>query len=83
MSLIPQPRYTIKVSVNDGRITPNSPLTVKNQIRNIPSNTIESIEDILDVDTIEVVDGSTIVYNSTTDKYEVKKLPTLIDLGTF
>ena len=83
MSLIPQPRYTIKVSVNDGRITPNSPLTVKNQIRNIPSNTIASIEDILDVDTVEVVDGSTIVYNSTTDKYEVKKLPTTIDLGTF
>jgi hypothetical protein len=83
MSLIPQPRYTIKVSVNDGRITPNSPLTIKNQIRQIPSNTIASIEDILDVDTVEVVDGSTIVYNSTTDKYEVKKLPTLIDLGTF
>jgi hypothetical protein len=83
MSLIPQPRYTIKVSVNDGRITPNSPLTIKNQIRQIPSNTIASIEDILDVATVEVVDGSTIVYNSTTDKYEVKKLPTLIDLGTF
>lgn len=83
MTLIPQPRYVVRVSVNDGRIEPKSPLTVKNQIRPIPTNSIESIEDIMDVSIVQVANGSTIVYNSSNDKYEIVKLNDSIDFGEY
>lgn len=35
---------------------------------------IKSLEDIGDVDELSVVEGATVVYNSSTDKYEIKKL---------
>jgi len=48
---------------------------LKNQIQEI-----RSIEDIADVAEIDVSDGATLVYNSETDKYEVKQLQ-IEDLG--
>ena len=65
-----------KVTNNAGVLSTVAPLTLKNQIQEI-----RSIEDIGDVDEINVATGSTLVYNSTTDKYEIKMLD--LDGGTF
>ena len=65
-----------KVTNNAGVLSAVAPLTLKNQIQEI-----RSIEDIGDVDDINVATGSTLVYNSTTDKYEIKMLD--LDGGTF
>jgi hypothetical protein len=65
-----------KVTNNSGVLSTVAPLTLKNQIQEI-----RSIEDIGDVDEINVATGSTLVYNSTTDKYEIKMLD--LDGGTF
>lgn len=72
-----------KVTNNAGVLSTVAPLTLKNQVQEI-----RSIEDISDVDEIEVTTGSTLVYNSTTDKYEIKLLSLenvagALDGGTF
>lgn len=59
-----------KVKNTSGVLNPVS-VTLKNQIQEI-----RSIEDIADVAEINVTDGATLVYNATTDKYEVKILDT-------
>ena len=50
-------------------LTGVSPFTLKNQITEITS-----IEQIADVDEINVTTGATLIYNSSTDKYEIKPL---------
>lgn len=72
-----------KVTNNAGVLSTVAPLTLKNQVQEI-----RSIEDIADVDEIDVTTGSTLVYNSTTDKYEIKLLSLenvagALDGGTF
>ena len=63
----------VAVAKSDGRLNSSAPgVTLKNQI-----NEIRSIEDIADIVETNVVDGATIVYNASLDKYEVKP----IDLG--
>jgi hypothetical protein len=52
-----------------------APITLKNQIQEI-----RSIEDIADVSEVNVTDGATLIYNSETDKYEVRQLQ-IEDLG--
>lgn len=59
----------IKVSNQGGILQPTSPLTLKNQIKEL-----HTIEDIGDVSEVDVTTGSTLVYNSENDKYEVRKL---------
>ncbi len=67
---IPQiTRQSVKVNNIGGTLTPSSPITLKNQIVEITS-----IENIADVDEINVTDGATLIYNSSTDKYEIKPL---------
>lgn len=58
-----------KVLNDTNRLQTAAPITLKNQI-----NEIQSIEDIRDVSEIHVVDGATIIYNSETDKYEIRQL---------
>ena len=58
-----------KVINDSGRLITQAPITLKNQIQEI-----RSIEDISDVDEINVTDGATLIYNSSTDKYEVRLL---------
>jgi hypothetical protein len=72
-----------KVINNAGVLSTVAPLTLKNQVQEI-----RSIEDISDVDEIDVITGSTLVYNSNTDKYEIKLLSLenvagALDGGTF
>lgn len=67
---IPQiTRQSVKVNNIGGTLTSSSPITLKNQIVEITS-----IENIADVDEINVTDGATLIYNSSTDKYEIKPL---------
>jgi len=67
---IPQvTRQSVKVTNLGGTLTSSSPITLKNQIVEITS-----IENIADVSEINVTDGATLIYNSSTDKYEIKPL---------
>lgn len=78
-------RLVAKVTNNSGRLSAQSPITLKNQIQEI-----RSIEDIADVAEVNVTNGATLVYNSENDKYEVKILDVTdqidnadLDGGTF
>jgi len=64
-----------KLNNNNGRLSAAAPVTLKNQIQEI-----RSIEDIADVSEVDVTNGATLIYNSETDKYEVKQLQ-IGDLG--
>ena len=81
---IPQvTRQSVKVNNIGGTLTPYAPITLKNQ-----TIEITSIENIADVDEINVTNGATLIYNSSTDKYEIKPLNFSdlsgdIDGGTF
>jgi len=67
---IPQvTRQTVKVNNIGGTLTPFAPITLKNQMVEITS-----IENIPDVDEVNVTTGATLIYNSATDKYEIKPL---------
>lgn len=68
-------RLVAKITNNSGRLSSAAPITLKNQIQEI-----RSIEDIADVVETDVTDGATLVYNSETDKYEVRQLQ-IEDLG--
>jgi len=68
-------RLVAKITNNSGRLSSAAPITLKNQIQEI-----RSIEDIADVSEVSVTDGATLVYNSETDKYEVRQLQ-IEDLG--
>lgn len=68
-------RLVAKITNNSGRLSSAAPITLKNQIQEI-----RSIEDIADVIETDVTDGATLVYNSETDKYEVRQLQ-IEDLG--
>lgn len=78
---------TVSVGVTDRRTsgtTNTQPITLKSQAR-----TINQLADISDVEEAAPQDGFTLVYNSSTDKYEVKKLASTditidsLDGGTF
>jgi hypothetical protein len=68
-------RLVAKITNNNGRLSSAAPITLKNQVQEI-----RSIEDISDVAEVDVTDGATLVYNSETDKYEVRQLQ-IEDLG--
>ena len=59
----------VKVTNTGGVLQSSTPITLKNQITEI-----NSIEDIKDVAEVEVVAGSTLIYNPVNDKYEVRRL---------
>ena len=82
---MPSPtRLVAKITNNGGRLSTAAPITLKNQIQEI-----RSVEDIFDVVETNVSDGATLVYNSQTDKYEVRPLQNedidslTLDGGTF
>jgi phosphoribosylformylglycinamidine (FGAM) synthase PurS component len=65
----PESKITIKIDNKSPVLNPTT-LTVKNQFREYQIN---SIEDLPDVDEVNVAEGSTLIYNQATDKYEVKQ----------
>jgi len=62
-------KQTVTVNNLGNVLTGVSPFTLKNQITEITS-----IEQIADVDEINVTTGATLIYNSSTDKYEIRPL---------
>ena len=62
-------RLVATITNNNGRLSSAGPITLKNQIQEI-----RSIENITDVSVIDVTNGSTLIYNSQNDKYEVRQL---------
>lgn len=64
-----------RVNTTGDSLSTSKPVTLKNQIKEI-----RSIEDFGDVDEVNVIDGATLVYNSETDKYQVRPLE-IGDLG--
>jgi hypothetical protein len=79
---------SINVDVDrvDGKLITASPVTLKNSITNV----IRDIAQINNVTEVDKVNGSTLIWNSTTNRYEVKLLniddfgdPSDIDGGTF
>lgn len=60
-------KQTVTVNNLGNVLTGVSPFTLKNQITEI-----SSIEQIADVDEINVTAGATLIYNSSTDKYEIR-----------
>jgi hypothetical protein len=66
----PETRIVAKVTTDQGFISPRV-LTIKNQLREYQIN---SIQDLPDLDEVSVVNGASVVYNSSTTKYEVKPL---------
>jgi hypothetical protein len=81
-SIIKNTALKAKVTNTDGRLSIATPITLKNQIQEI-----RSIEDFGDVDEINVTNGASLVYNSTSSRYEIRpfELGDLgnIDLGEF
>lgn len=63
---------TIKVRKEDGRITVTDPVTVKNQIAQVPN-----IADIGDVRVVNLTDGAILRYNANTQTYDVAPANTL------
>ena len=57
----------IKVTNTGSGLQSSTPITLKNQVAEI-----RSIEDIADVAEVNVTAGSTLIYNPTNDKYEVR-----------
>ena len=58
-----------KITNNNGRLSAAAPITLKNQVQEI-----RSIEDFGDVTEVDVQNGSTLIYNSEIDKYEIKPI---------
>ena len=57
----------VKVTNTGSGLQSSTPITLKNQV-----SEIRSIEDIADVAEVNVVAGSTLIYNPINDKYEVR-----------
>ena len=62
-------RLVATITNNNGRLSSTGPITLKNQIQEI-----RSIENITDVSVVDATNGSTLIYNSQNDKYEVRQL---------
>lgn len=67
-----------------GSLVQDAPITLKNSIAD---GSVATIEAIGDVEEVQVTDGATLVYNSETDKYEIRLLTSdsiaNLDGGTF
>jgi len=73
--------YSVEVNNNDGRLQTQSPISLRNVLKEGAQATVDNLEDIGNVISIERVDGSTIVYNASTSRYEVKLAD--LDGGSF
>jgi hypothetical protein len=74
----PETKIVAKVTNNNGTLSTNTPVTIKNQLREYQIN---SIQDLPDVAETNVSNGSTLVFNSATNLYEVKPLDAVNIIG--
>lgn len=77
VTLLRQSFFEVKVRTEGNRLIVTDPLTVKNQINEIP---ILSLEGLRDVTVIDRIEGATVVYNSNTELYEIRLLDKLAPL---
>lgn len=71
----------IRVNIQGQTLTSTAPITLRNT-----ASDYNAIDRMTDVDTSTRADGSTLVYNAVTDKYEVKPITaaiTNLDGGSF
>ena len=71
----------IKVNIQGQTLTATAPVTIRNTAADY-----NAIDRLTDVELAQRQDGSTLVYNAATDKYEVKPITaaiTELDGGTF
>jgi hypothetical protein len=81
------PTRIIKATVRpdgSGRLVGVAPITLKNQIGTTGA---QVVTDLKDVNAVELTNGSSLFYNATTGKYDVRQptdadIPD-VDLGTF
>jgi len=71
--------YRVEVDQSGGRLQTHQPISLRNIIAE--KTTVQQLGDIENVTIINKVDGSTIQYNSSTSKYEVRLAA--LDGGTF
>jgi hypothetical protein len=74
----PETKIVAKVTNNNGTLSTSTPVTIKNQLREYQIN---SIQDLPDVAETNVSNGSTLVFNSATNLYEVKPLDAVNIIG--
>lgn len=75
------PGQTVRITQQNQVLTSQAPVTIRNTAADY--NAIDRLTDVVLTDR---TDGSTLVYNASTDKYEVKQLAveiTGLDGGTF
>jgi hypothetical protein len=73
VNIVVSTKKSIRVSANvSGEVIQSStPVTLKNTTR-ISSGRLDQLADVLEP--VSPEDGSTLIYNASTDKYEVKKI---------
>lgn len=67
IKIVPNQDFVVKVNSDGGRIRAVDPITVKDQIRDR-----NRVEDLLDVTVVNRTNGSTLIFNSNTNLYELK-----------
>jgi hypothetical protein len=67
-----------------GRLVGVAPITLKNQFGAVGASNVAELKD---VNVVELVNGSTLMYNATTQKYDIRTIDQNdlgdIDFGTF
>lgn len=75
--LNPTTRYEIEVDQVDGRLVNDTPITIKNGINDVVP---VRLTQLIDVDISDLADGATLIYNDTTEFFEVRILNLLENL---
>jgi hypothetical protein len=71
MSITSRTNYNIKINQNNGRLSTNAPVTLRNE-KITGSTTVSNLADLIDVVEVIKADGSSLVYDSENARYEVK-----------
>lgn len=65
--------YTIKLNQNNGRLSTRAPVTLRNEkVTGGGASSVNSLSDLNDVTEVLKADGSSLVYDSENNRYEIK-----------
>jgi len=73
--------YNLTVSNNGGTLTSQKPISLRNVVREGAIATLDTIESIGNVSTVNKTDGAFLQYNAATQKYEITQAD--LDGGSF
>jgi hypothetical protein len=71
VKLLPKTNYKIKINDNNGILSTNAPVTLRNE-KITGTSTVSNLADLVDVVEVFKNEGSSLVYNSEFARYEVK-----------